>query len=426
MSLPIDIKSSPDVVVPSKSGSRSELQSGTRADTDFESAIKSREAQEEIREKNSGSGKDSFHTHSTQTVKKDKTEENKEESTEEVSDVNQQLTTITDEDEASAAEEAQLMAYVSLQEMLISLEKEIAMETVKDDSLAVEDLSESQSALPVTAPVVLFDDSKERMVESDLKSMSDDVAIAHELSAENKSNQSDVSQESLDEEMDQADADTINAHSIKQERPTVLNAEAPKSQLATELEVKKPQNGERKIETLRPSSFLAHSSDFATQQQRDVTSLKETHQVDTPREVKTLLTIDETTLKAKIQENISVAVKEGRHQIQIRLDPPEMGRIFVKLDMGSKDIHIQMLAEHPQVKEVLDKSLLSLKHMLGEQGLNLGNVNVGVGGDQEWREKLARDENASGFDESAKVAVQTKKASFRARDLRASTIDHLV
>lgn len=61
---------------------------------------------------------------------------------------------------------------------------------------------------------------------------------------------------------------------------------------------------------------------------------------------------------------------------EIRLDPPDLGPMHVKVSINQDQANISFTSPHPIVREALDQQLHRLREMFSEQGLNLVNVDV--------------------------------------------------
>lgn len=61
---------------------------------------------------------------------------------------------------------------------------------------------------------------------------------------------------------------------------------------------------------------------------------------------------------------------------QLRLNPPELGPVEVRLRMDGEQVHLSFSAGHVQVREALEQALPRLREMFAEAGLSLGNVDV--------------------------------------------------
>jgi flagellar hook-length control protein FliK len=61
---------------------------------------------------------------------------------------------------------------------------------------------------------------------------------------------------------------------------------------------------------------------------------------------------------------------------EIRLDPPDLGQLHVKVSVNQDQATVTFTSPHPAVREALDQQLNRLREMFSEQGLNLVNVDV--------------------------------------------------
>lgn len=61
---------------------------------------------------------------------------------------------------------------------------------------------------------------------------------------------------------------------------------------------------------------------------------------------------------------------------EIRLDPPDLGPVHVKVTVNQDQASVSFTSPHAVVREALDQQLNRLREMFSEQGLNLVNVDV--------------------------------------------------
>lgn len=73
-------------------------------------------------------------------------------------------------------------------------------------------------------------------------------------------------------------------------------------------------------------------------------------------------------------------IGEKRQEASIRLDPPELGTLNVRLVVEDSTVSVQFQSAIPQVREMLEAQSDRLRYALAGQGLDLVNVNVGQDG----------------------------------------------
>ena len=75
-------------------------------------------------------------------------------------------------------------------------------------------------------------------------------------------------------------------------------------------------------------------------------------------------------------ERVSWLVRDGSQLATMRLDPPQLGPVEVRLSLNNGEASIHFVSSHPPVREAIEAALPRLREMLGEQGLVLGDVDV--------------------------------------------------
>ena len=77
-------------------------------------------------------------------------------------------------------------------------------------------------------------------------------------------------------------------------------------------------------------------------------------------------------------EKVVWMARAGIKSAEIRLDPPELGSLIVKLSMDNDSASVSFIAATPQVRDLLEGQMHRLREMLSQQGLDLTNVDVNV------------------------------------------------
>ena len=86
----------------------------------------------------------------------------------------------------------------------------------------------------------------------------------------------------------------------------------------------------------------------------------------------------------------------GMQSADIRLDPPELGPLRITLQMQDGMAHAMITSPHAQVRHALEQSLQQLQQQFAENGLTLGQADVG-------------DQNASHHDFHEQLAAKNNK-----------------
>jgi len=69
-------------------------------------------------------------------------------------------------------------------------------------------------------------------------------------------------------------------------------------------------------------------------------------------------------------------VNQGVQVAELRLSPPNLGPLEVRLQVEGDRTHINILAPHAATREAVEAALPRLREMFAESGMNLGDVNV--------------------------------------------------
>lgn len=95
-------------------------------------------------------------------------------------------------------------------------------------------------------------------------------------------------------------------------------------------------------------------------------------QVQVPKE------LNNTEIMSQIHNKLNSFKDEGTSKLSIVLRPENLGKVDLELINTKEGLTAQMTTSNPQVKEILDKSLATLKDNLANQGVNVTNVTVKV------------------------------------------------
>lgn len=105
----------------------------------------------------------------------------------------------------------------------------------------------------------------------------------------------------------------------------------------------------------------------------------------------------------------------------IRLDPPELGSLQVKVTVQQDQASITFISPHPQVRELLDQQAVRLRELFADQGLNLGHVDIADRHQQSSGDSQGNSQSSRHFasEESSEELMQTSVSSLYLVDLHA-------
>lgn len=76
-------------------------------------------------------------------------------------------------------------------------------------------------------------------------------------------------------------------------------------------------------------------------------------------------------------ERVLWMAANNRQVAELRLDPPQLGPVEVRLSITGEQANVSLVATHAAVREALQASIPRLQEMIQSIGLELGNVTVG-------------------------------------------------
>ncbi|MBB1330269.1 flagellar hook-length control protein FliK [Pseudoalteromonas sp. SR43-7] len=129
-----------------------------------------------------------------------------------------------------------------------------------------------------------------------------------------------------------------------------------------------------------------------------------------------------------LQDRVSSMLSINNKEAEIRLDPPEMGSMQIRIRSDAEQAHINFVVQNQQAKEALEQSMPRLREMLAQQGLELGESTISYG--QSGGETAEQSEsgaqgnlanNKSVNDENDEQANNTAQSS---RQQTSSSIDY--
>ena len=125
-----------------------------------------------------------------------------------------------------------------------------------------------------------------------------------------------------------------------------------------------------------------------------------------------------------LQERVSALLNINNKEAEIRLDPPEMGSMQIRIRSDAEQAQINFVVQNQQAKEALEQSMPRLREMLAQQGIELGESSIQQGnpeqqGSQSEQGQLAGHHN----DEEVQQDVTTQSVE-TSRQQSSSSIDY--
>jgi len=98
-----------------------------------------------------------------------------------------------------------------------------------------------------------------------------------------------------------------------------------------------------------------------------------------------------------VKDKVMVMINQKIKQLEIRLDPPELGSMQVRLNLQNEQATVNFVVQNQQAKEALEQNIGKLKEMLAESGVDVGDANIEQRGQQSSDQEGLADQNSTGF-----------------------------
>ncbi len=103
----------------------------------------------------------------------------------------------------------------------------------------------------------------------------------------------------------------------------------------------------------------------------------ESSQANTLQALQRPLDLQQTEASQKLQERINIMMSRNIQRADIRLDPPELGSVHIRVNMSGEQASVQFQAQTQQARDALETTMPRLREMLEQQGINLADTQVG-------------------------------------------------
>lgn len=128
--------------------------------------------------------------------------------------------------------------------------------------------------------------------------------------------------------------------------------------------------------------------------------------------------------QVQIVEKVRWMVNQNNLQADIRLDPPELGSMKVKVQMSGEAASVSFVVQSQQARDVFEQNAPRLKELLEEQGIELGQSSV----EQEQHQTQEQDSQLAGGadNEASELDEPTEHTEQRIVNGRIGGIDYFV
>ena len=104
--------------------------------------------------------------------------------------------------------------------------------------------------------------------------------------------------------------------------------------------------------------------------------LEQMSQVKHEAMIKESVLFNKQELAANVQQQVGLMMARNLKSVDIRLDPPELGSMQIKLSVSNEQAAVSFVVSSQQAKDALEGSLPRLRELLEQQGMELADSDV--------------------------------------------------
>ncbi|NRD31295.1 MULTISPECIES: flagellar hook-length control protein FliK [unclassified Shewanella] len=107
-----------------------------------------------------------------------------------------------------------------------------------------------------------------------------------------------------------------------------------------------------------------------------------------------------------MKQQLITMVSQGIQHAEIRLDPPELGHMLVKIQVHGDQTQVQFHVTQPQTRDLVEQAMPRLRELLQEQGMQLADSHVSQGDQGERREGSFGDGSSSNAADMNEISAE--------------------
>ena len=98
----------------------------------------------------------------------------------------------------------------------------------------------------------------------------------------------------------------------------------------------------------------------------------------------------------QVAEKVQMMMSKNLKNLDIRLDPPELGQMKIRMTMNNDVANVHFTVSNQQAREVIEQTLPRLREMLAQQGLQLADSSVQQQNSGQGQDRYNNGEQQSG------------------------------
>ncbi|MBM4855229.1 flagellar hook-length control protein FliK [Vibrio parahaemolyticus] len=109
--------------------------------------------------------------------------------------------------------------------------------------------------------------------------------------------------------------------------------------------------------------------------QQGVTAQQQTR-AEAAQQAQLPLQLTKELANEQVAEKVQMMMSKNLKNLDIRLDPPELGRMQIRMTMNNDLANVHFTVTNPQARDVIEQTLPRLREMLAQQGMQLADSSV--------------------------------------------------
>jgi flagellar hook-length control protein FliK len=85
----------------------------------------------------------------------------------------------------------------------------------------------------------------------------------------------------------------------------------------------------------------------------------------------------------QVAERLQMMMSKNLKHVDIRLDPPELGRMQIRMSLNNDSATVHFTVQNQQTRDMVDQAMPRLREMLSQQGIQLADTSVQQQGQQQ-------------------------------------------
>lgn len=98
--------------------------------------------------------------------------------------------------------------------------------------------------------------------------------------------------------------------------------------------------------------------------------------IDAAQQAQLPLQLTKELANEQVAEKVQMMMSKNLKNLDIRLDPPELGRMQIRMTMNNDVANVHFTVNNPQARDIIEQTLPRLREMLAQQGMQLADSSV--------------------------------------------------